>query len=456
MIELYSGTPGSGKSLNLARTMLFSLRTQKRNVITNTPINMEMVNKNGKIRTGEYIYKKNDELTVDFLIDYARSKHKAGREGQTLIVIDECAIMFNSREYGQFDRKAWINFFMTHRHFGYDVILVSQHDRLIDRQIRAFIEYNVVHRKANNFRTIGMIITILRIKLFVAVRMWYAIRLKCDATMFIYRKKYSNLYDTMMLFGEHGHGNRITAENEEEQGTSADGGDDPEEAPAGGMSAAKGGPGRGCGGAAEQVSVRDMVMRRLENVIHGKKPEDPIGRVDKSNVIQKRIGKNYRLAAAPHIYEKHAKQKITMYKGGKRKLYLKMGDEMAEIIKESGIGEFDLITSVPMTENKRSQRGYDQSKLLAMRISEITGIEYRETMQKNETEQQKTLTLKERQKNVKGAYKAIKEIDLKGKTVVLVDDVIKTGSTVEECSREMLKDGAYKVYCIAYAIGKMS
>jgi zona occludens toxin (predicted ATPase) len=210
MIYNYTGTPGSGKSLHVAREMEMYLRRKKRTVIANFPINMEIISKKGKHETGEFIYRKNDELTVAFLIDYAKSNHKAGKESQSLIVIDEAGIMFNSRDYGSFDRKSWINFFMTHRHYGYDVILISQVDRLIDRQIRAFIEYEVRHRKANNFKTLGLILTLLRISTFVAITYLYHQRgEKCSAEFFRYRKKDGKLYDTMMLFEGDAHGESI-------------------------------------------------------------------------------------------------------------------------------------------------------------------------------------------------------------------------------------------------------
>ncbi len=105
-----------------------------------------------------------------------------------------------------------MNFFMTHRHYGYNVILVSQIDRLIDRQIRAFIEYDVKHRKANNFRFLGLLLTMLRIPLFVAITFWYGVKERCGSEFFRYRKKDSKLYDTMMLFGGDKHGQRIGTE----------------------------------------------------------------------------------------------------------------------------------------------------------------------------------------------------------------------------------------------------
>lgn len=209
MINLYSGTPGSGKSLHLARVVSDALRIHKDTVIANFPINLDVVSKKGKKKIGKFIYLPNDKLTVPYLIEHAQKHHKVGKEGQTLLVIDEAGIMFNSRDYGSFDRKAWINFFMTHRHYGYNVILVSQFDRMIDRQIRAFIEYEVKHRKANNFGWIGFILTLLHIPFFVAVTTWYGLREKTGTDFFRYRKRDSKLYDTMMLFGGDQHGKKI-------------------------------------------------------------------------------------------------------------------------------------------------------------------------------------------------------------------------------------------------------
>ena len=160
MITLYSGTPGSGKSLHAAREAEAQLKMRKRTIIANFPLNMDMITKKGKRKTGKFIYLKNSELTSAYLIDYAKKNHTFGKENQTVVMIDEAGIMFNSRDYASWDRKGWINFMMTHRHYGYNVILMAQVDRLIDRQIRAFIEFEVKHRKANNFKTIGLIMTI--------------------------------------------------------------------------------------------------------------------------------------------------------------------------------------------------------------------------------------------------------------------------------------------------------
>ena len=137
MIEFYSGTPGSGKSLHVAKRIWIKLFIKKQNVIANFNINQELYNK--KKKKGMFDYITNMELTPDYLIEYALLNHKPGIENQTLVVIDECQLMFNSRDWQNKNRMAWIEFFTLHRHYGYNFILVSQMDRLVDRQIRAYV-----------------------------------------------------------------------------------------------------------------------------------------------------------------------------------------------------------------------------------------------------------------------------------------------------------------------------
>lgn len=225
MIYLNSGTPGSGKSLNVARDIMFKLR-RGQNVICNFPINLELVKskpiKNiilkiakifksenkvkellkGKFeyKIGKFLYIDNSKLNPTLLVCFAKHNHKKGKEGQTLVVIDECPVIFNPREYQRNDRPNWIKLFQLHRHLGYNVILVAQNDRLIDRQIRSFIEYNCKHRKINNFGAVGMIISLLQLKVFCVVTYWYGVNEKCGIEFFQYNKKYSDLYDSYSAF----------------------------------------------------------------------------------------------------------------------------------------------------------------------------------------------------------------------------------------------------------------
>ncbi len=200
MIWLYSGTPGSGKSLHMARDILVKLR-RGQDVIANFPINMDIVRKGifANHKTGRFTYIDNSELTVKFLIEYAFKHHKIGKEGQTLLCIDECQVIYNAREFSGKERMDWIKFYTQHRKLGYNVILVSQNDRMIDRQIRCLIEYEIKHRKANAFGTIGMLIPF---PLFAAVGYWYGVREKLGVEFFTYNQKYSKLYDSYAVFDE--------------------------------------------------------------------------------------------------------------------------------------------------------------------------------------------------------------------------------------------------------------
>lgn len=193
MIYFYSGTPGSGKSLHVAKDIYTKLLSRKQNVICNFQINQNLLKKK---KRGNFLYVPNFDISPKFFIDYAKQNHVSGKEGQTLVVIDECQIIFNPRNWQDKDRLSWIEFFTKHRHYGYNFILVSQFDRLVDRQIRALFEYEVIHRKVNNFK-IGMFFPV---KVFVAVTYWYGVKERVGAEFFFYKKKWGRLYDTFADF----------------------------------------------------------------------------------------------------------------------------------------------------------------------------------------------------------------------------------------------------------------
>lgn len=201
MIYLYSGTPGSGKSLHVAYDIINNMIVG-RNVIANFPIDKGYFAKRKKRgrRLGLFYYFNNQVLTVEHLKQYAKKFHKLGKEHQTLVVIDECAAMFNCRAWDAKGRMEWIYFFQQHRKLGFDIILVSQHDRLIDRQIRAFIETEYKHRAIRNYKKFGRILSIVTGGLFVAVEYWYGTRLKCGSDFFTLNKRKASIYDTYLLF----------------------------------------------------------------------------------------------------------------------------------------------------------------------------------------------------------------------------------------------------------------
>lgn len=216
MIHLYSGTPGSGKSFHATAKMFYRLRNRG-NVISNYPINLENCAssllgywvhhlfksyKPRLRRLGQFDYIDNSQLTVSYLIDYAKKNHKRGKESQTLVVIDECGIMFNPRTFSQSDRLEWIQFFSLHRHYGYDFILISQSDRMIDRQIRSFFEYEHKHRNVGHFKLFGRLLSLFcGGSLFIDVTTFYCLREKVASDFFRFSKRIASLYDSYVLYG---------------------------------------------------------------------------------------------------------------------------------------------------------------------------------------------------------------------------------------------------------------
>ena len=196
MIRLYSGTPGSGKSLHNAKDVISRSRFG-RPVIGNFPCDLS------KYPKANYTYVPNYELTPEYLMNYSREyfKGKPIREGRILLVIDECQLMFNSRDWQQKGRNEWLSFFTQHRKFGYDVTLIAQFDRMIDKQLRGVIEYEYVHRKLSNYGFGGKIMSLLfGGNTFVVVQMWYPLKLKIGQDFVHARKRFFSIYDTFGTF----------------------------------------------------------------------------------------------------------------------------------------------------------------------------------------------------------------------------------------------------------------
>ena len=196
-VYLYSGTPGSGKSLHVVKDIRDKL-LRGGNVIANFPINLDNIKPRKNKKLGIFKYVDNDDLTVQYLFNFYKKYHVKGKEKQTLLVIDECQTKFDPRDFRDKSRKSFNRFFSLHRKLGFNVILVSQNDRLVDRQIRCNIEYNVIHRKVNNYK-FGRFIPF---PVFIAIEYWYGAKLKCNSNMFFYNKKLGSLYDTFMIFNE--------------------------------------------------------------------------------------------------------------------------------------------------------------------------------------------------------------------------------------------------------------
>lgn len=197
MITLYTGSVGSGKSYHSVEIGWESINKRK-HVIANYPLKFKNTKREKKL-SERWIYQ--DEITPEWLIAKSIENGWYGKESQCLVIIDEAGIIFNSRDWQSkgSERMKWIKFLSQSRKFGYDFIFVCQADRMIDKQIRGLVEYEVKHLKANN-SFFFQFLSIFRVTMFLYVYRWYQTRLKSNLRISVYKSWVANRYDTMRTF----------------------------------------------------------------------------------------------------------------------------------------------------------------------------------------------------------------------------------------------------------------
>jgi len=128
----------------------------------------------------------------------------------------------------------------------------------------------------------------------------------------------------------------------------------------------------------------------------------------------------------------------------------KIAERMAGTVHGSLWEGTDALVPVPLSPERERERGYNPSVLLAERISGRTGIESRTLLTKvRSNPPQMSLSREERLKNAKGVYRCV----LKGQPpakVILVDDVLTTGATLEECAKVLRQSGVSAVGALVY------
>ena len=203
MIYLYTGTPGSGKSLHVAREMQKWMSLYKSPVIGNFSFNVAIAKQKGH---GGYLYLDNDLITPDFLLWFSeryRKKRKWEKvpEETILLVLDECQLIFNAREWNAAYRKQWVSFFTQHRKLGYRVILICQFAEMIDKQIRSLVEYEFIHRKLKNIGVFGFLLNMISLGgLHIAVKRYAPLKEKVGQEFFKSNRYLFALYDSYNTF----------------------------------------------------------------------------------------------------------------------------------------------------------------------------------------------------------------------------------------------------------------
>lgn len=117
--------------------------------------------------------------------------------------------------------------------------------------------------------------------------------------------------------------------------------------------------------------------------------------------------------------------------------------------------DFDLVCCVPMHKDKLKERGYNQCELLAKVISKRLFVPFENCLEKTKaTSAQHKLSSKDRKTNLNGSFRVKSYFDIKGKTVLLCDDIKTTGATLSECVTVLKAAGAKEVYCVCAAVSQ--
>ncbi len=151
---------------------------------------------------------------------------------------------------------------------------------------------------------------------------------------------------------------------------------------------------------------------------------------------------------SPLRYEGPVRDSIRRYKfGGRRGYSGAYGKLVAGAVRTHLTGRYDVISWVPLSDKRRKERGYDQAFLLATATALELGDVAVETLRKvRHVDAQSGLVADAaRAANVKNAYAAVDPELVEGRRVLLIDDVVTTGSTLSECARTLLAAGALEV-----------
>ena len=155
-------------------------------------------------------------------------------------------------------------------------------------------------------------------------------------------------------------------------------------------------------------------------------------------------------------YEGNVRRSILRYKFyGARHLAGGFGRNLAMRLLEKD-GTYDILTWVPVSRLRRLTRGYDQVELLAEAVGRELNTEAQPTLKKirHNRRQSSISSAAQRKANVLGAYRVIAPEQIRGKRILLLDDVLTTGATAGECARMLLTAGAKEVHCAVIATAR--
>ena len=204
------------------------------------------------------------------------------------------------------------------------------------------------------------------------------------------------------------------------------------------------------------VFCRRLLHRGEEGIGPRCQPGLPWGLVAEAE----QTGEFFSLCASPLWYQDQVRASFHRYKfKGVRGYSRTYGRLVAQCVQDHLAGRYDLITWVPLSRARLRQRGYDQAMLLASAAALALDDVAAETLCKvRDTEAQSGLGKNDasRRANVLSAYQVTDPALVEGRRVLLIDDIVTTGSTLSECARVLRTAGAADVVCAALARSRRS
>lgn len=166
-----------------------------------------------------------------------------------------------------------------------------------------------------------------------------------------------------------------------------------------------------------------------------------------------REGAGYGRCAVPLKYEGNVREALLRFKfRGGRGAAVGFGRLLSRCAAEELGGMFDAVTYAPVSAARRAARGYDQAYLLARETARHWDAEPLTLLRKTrDNPPQSGLDAAARRGNVVGVYEPCDPEKIKGARVLLIDDILTTGSTLSECARVLRGAGAAGVVCACLA-----
>jgi ComF family protein len=171
----------------------------------------------------------------------------------------------------------------------------------------------------------------------------------------------------------------------------------------------------------------------------------------------RRVAPRFRKAVAYGAYEGALRDLLHVFKYQRiRPAAPLLARLLSQTVAAAGMSDSLLVVPVPLAPGKQRARGFNQAEEIAralLRVHPVCGIQLdtASLIRSRETVSQTGLTRHQRQANLRGAFAVARPEKLRGRKILLVDDVMTTGATAGECARVLLRAGAGEVFVATVA-----